>query len=156
MAASGSRMSLGPATHQRPRSSAALLLLVCGLAGALIYFARGAFIPVALAVLFALLLSSPVEALPMGSMVVGMRRKLCCGTMCTREVGGRTAIGGRTAVSIRCGGMASRCAASASWAAAPGAGAFSCAAPAPGGCATTGWAITSDLNSGVIMLSPSL
>jgi predicted PurR-regulated permease PerM len=56
-------MSLAPANRQRPRSSAALLLLVCGLAGALIYFARGAFIPVALAVLFALLLSSPVEAL---------------------------------------------------------------------------------------------
>jgi predicted PurR-regulated permease PerM len=63
MAASGSQMSLAPANRQRPRSSAALLLLVCGLAGALIYIARGAFIPVALAVLFALLLSSPVEAL---------------------------------------------------------------------------------------------
>jgi predicted PurR-regulated permease PerM len=38
-------------------------LLVSGLAGALTYFARGAFIPVALALLFALLLSSPVEVL---------------------------------------------------------------------------------------------
>jgi predicted PurR-regulated permease PerM len=38
-------------------------LLVSGLTGALLYFAHGAFIPVALAVLFALLLSSPVEAL---------------------------------------------------------------------------------------------
>ena len=51
------------AVPQRPRSSVALRLLVSGLAGALLYFARGAFIPVALAVLFALLLSSPVEAL---------------------------------------------------------------------------------------------
>jgi predicted PurR-regulated permease PerM len=48
---------------QRPRSSVALMLLVCGLTGALLYFARSAFVPVALAVLFALLLSSPVEAL---------------------------------------------------------------------------------------------
>ena len=48
---------------QRSGSSIALILLVSGLAGALLYFARGAFIPVALAVLFALLLSSPVEAL---------------------------------------------------------------------------------------------
>jgi predicted PurR-regulated permease PerM len=38
-------------------------LLVSGLAGALLYFARSAFIPVALALLFALLLSAPVEAL---------------------------------------------------------------------------------------------
>ena len=63
MVASGSPMSLGPASPQRPRSSIALILLVSGLTGALGYFARGAFIPVGLAVLFALLLSSPVEAL---------------------------------------------------------------------------------------------
>lgn len=48
---------------QRPRSSVALMLLASGMMGTLLYFARGAFIPVALAVLFALLLSSPVEAL---------------------------------------------------------------------------------------------
>jgi predicted PurR-regulated permease PerM len=63
MVASGSGMSLGPVSPQRPRSSVALIVLVSGLAGALVYFARGAFIPVALAVLFALLLSRPVEAL---------------------------------------------------------------------------------------------
>jgi predicted PurR-regulated permease PerM len=48
---------------QRPRSSVALMLLASGMMGTLLYFARGAFIPVALAVLFALLLSGPVEAL---------------------------------------------------------------------------------------------
>src|SRR5579863_3169591 len=63
MVASGSGMSLGPASPQRPRSSIALIFLANGLAGALVYFARGAFIPVGLAVLFALLLSRPVEAL---------------------------------------------------------------------------------------------
>jgi predicted PurR-regulated permease PerM len=51
------------AVQGRPRSSVALVLLVSGLAGALLYCARSAFIPVALAVLFALLLSAPVEAL---------------------------------------------------------------------------------------------
>ena len=56
-------VSTESAVPPRPRSSVALRLLVSGLAGALLYFARGAFIPVALAVLFALLLSSPVEAL---------------------------------------------------------------------------------------------
>ncbi len=63
MVASGSGTSLGPASPLRPRSSIALIFLVSGLAGALVYFARGAFIPVALALLFALLLSRPVEAL---------------------------------------------------------------------------------------------
>ncbi|MGC1728375.1 MAG: AI-2E family transporter [Steroidobacteraceae bacterium] len=47
----------------RPRSSTALICLVSGLAVALLYVARDAFIPVALALLFALLLSGPVEAL---------------------------------------------------------------------------------------------
>ncbi|MGC2185781.1 MAG: AI-2E family transporter, partial [Terriglobales bacterium] len=47
----------------RPRSSAALVVLVSGLACGLLYFAHAAFIPIALALLFALLLSSPVEAL---------------------------------------------------------------------------------------------
>ena len=61
--AAGAGTSLRPEKRQRPRSSIALLLLVCGLAGALLYFARVAFIPVGLALLFALLLSSPVEAL---------------------------------------------------------------------------------------------
>ena len=51
------------AVPQRPRSPVTLILLVSGLTGALLSFARGAFIPVALALLFALLLSSPVEAL---------------------------------------------------------------------------------------------
>ena len=51
-----------PATP-RPRSSWPLLLLVCGLSGVLLYFAQAVFIPIALAVLFALVLSSPVEAL---------------------------------------------------------------------------------------------
>lgn len=61
--AAGSGTSPRPQRPPRPRSSIALLLLVCGLAGALLYYARGAFIPVGLALLFALLLSSPVEAL---------------------------------------------------------------------------------------------
>src|SRR5476651_2169679 len=47
----------------RPRSSWPLLLLVCGLCGVLLYFAQAVFIPIALAILFALVLSSPVEAL---------------------------------------------------------------------------------------------
>jgi predicted PurR-regulated permease PerM len=46
-----------------PRSSTALRVLVIGLGGVLLYFAQTAIIPVVLAVLFALLLSSPVEAL---------------------------------------------------------------------------------------------
>jgi predicted PurR-regulated permease PerM len=41
----------------------AALLLVSGLGGALLYFAHAVFVPLALAILFALLLSSPVEAL---------------------------------------------------------------------------------------------
>lgn len=52
-----------PERLARPRSSTAMVLLVTGLALALLYFARAAFIPIALALLFALLLSSPVEAL---------------------------------------------------------------------------------------------
>jgi len=47
----------------RPRSSWPLLLLVYGLCAVLLYFAQAVFIPVALAILFALVLSSPVEAL---------------------------------------------------------------------------------------------
>jgi predicted PurR-regulated permease PerM len=47
----------------RPRSSVALVLLVTGLGGVLLFFAQAAFIPIALALLFALMLSSPVEAL---------------------------------------------------------------------------------------------
>jgi predicted PurR-regulated permease PerM len=56
-------MNSGNPVRQRPRSSFALILLACGLTGTLLYLARGAFIPISLAVLFALLLSSPVEAL---------------------------------------------------------------------------------------------
>jgi len=48
---------------QRPRSSTAAILLVAGLAGGLLYVAHAAFVPIALAVLFALLLSGPVESL---------------------------------------------------------------------------------------------
>jgi predicted PurR-regulated permease PerM len=44
-------------------SSKPLWVLVCGLCGVLLYFAQAAFIPIALALLFALVLSSPVEAL---------------------------------------------------------------------------------------------
>ena len=47
----------------RPRSSTASILLVAGLTGTLLYFAHAVFIPIALALLFALLLSAPVEAL---------------------------------------------------------------------------------------------
>ena len=47
----------------RPKGSMPLLVLVYGLCGVLLYFAQAVFIPIALAVLFALLLSSPVEAL---------------------------------------------------------------------------------------------
>src|SRR6202021_2645662 len=47
----------------RPRGSWPLLLLVCGAGGVLLYFAHSVFIPIALALLIALVLSSPVEAL---------------------------------------------------------------------------------------------
>jgi len=47
----------------RPKSSWPLLLLVCGLGGVLLYYAHSVFIPIALALLIALVLSSPVEAL---------------------------------------------------------------------------------------------
>jgi len=56
-----------PARNQeedaRPRSSTAAILLVSAFAGTLLYFAHAVFIPIALALLFALLLSAPVEAL---------------------------------------------------------------------------------------------
>jgi predicted PurR-regulated permease PerM len=48
---------------KRAWRSRPLLVLVCGLSGVLLYFAQAAFIPVALALLFAVVLSSPVEAL---------------------------------------------------------------------------------------------
>jgi predicted PurR-regulated permease PerM len=48
---------------ERPRSPGSLIVLVSGLAGTLLFFAHAAFIPIALAILFALLLSGPVEAL---------------------------------------------------------------------------------------------
>jgi predicted PurR-regulated permease PerM len=41
----------------------AVLMLAAGLGGALLYFAHAVFVPIALAILFALLLSAPVEAL---------------------------------------------------------------------------------------------
>jgi predicted PurR-regulated permease PerM len=49
--------------NARPRSSTASILLVSAFAGSLLYFAHAVFIPIALALLFALLLSAPVEAL---------------------------------------------------------------------------------------------
>ena len=52
-----------PEVTARPKSSRPLLVLVCGLCGVLLYFAHSVFIPIALALLFALVLSSPVEAL---------------------------------------------------------------------------------------------
>jgi len=49
-----------PARNQeedaRPRSSTAAILLVSAFAGTLLYFAHAVFIPIALALLFALLL----------------------------------------------------------------------------------------------------
>jgi predicted PurR-regulated permease PerM len=50
-------------TALRPRSSLAVRLLSALAIGALLYSARAAFIPIALAVLFSLLLTPPVEAL---------------------------------------------------------------------------------------------
>ena len=47
----------------RPRSATALVILAAGVVGGVLYFAHAVFIPIALAILFALLLSSPVEAL---------------------------------------------------------------------------------------------
>jgi predicted PurR-regulated permease PerM len=55
--------SLQHGRAQRPRSSIAAVLLVAGLAGGMLYIAHAAFVPIALAVLFALLLSGPVEGL---------------------------------------------------------------------------------------------
>jgi predicted PurR-regulated permease PerM len=52
-----------PPPDGRARISAALWVLVSLLGGVILYYAHGAFIPVALAMLFALVLSSPVEAL---------------------------------------------------------------------------------------------
>ena len=47
----------------RPRSSPAQLFLALGGAGVVLYFAHAVFVPIALAVLFSLLLSAPVEFL---------------------------------------------------------------------------------------------
>ena len=47
-----------PRTAWRSRS---LYVLACGLCGVLLYLAQAAFIPIALALLFALVLSSPVR-----------------------------------------------------------------------------------------------
>jgi predicted PurR-regulated permease PerM len=47
----------------RPRSTTALLILTVGAAGVFLYFAHAVFIPIALATLFFLLLSAPVESL---------------------------------------------------------------------------------------------
>src|ERR1700722_18139749 len=47
----------------RPRSSLAVVVLAAGFGGALLYFAHAVFVPIALAILFALLLSGPVEVL---------------------------------------------------------------------------------------------
>jgi predicted PurR-regulated permease PerM len=54
-----------PATDSKPRSRpiTAAKVIVWGALGLLLYFAHTAFVPVALALLFALILSGPVEAL---------------------------------------------------------------------------------------------
>src|ERR1700734_1096286 len=52
-----------PAGGKAPRKITAVRVLVAGAIGLLLYFAHGAFVPVALALLFALVLSGPVEAL---------------------------------------------------------------------------------------------
>lgn len=54
-----------PARKGRPRppSSIAAVLLAAGFGGALLYFAHAVFVPIALAILFFLLLSGPVEVL---------------------------------------------------------------------------------------------
>jgi predicted PurR-regulated permease PerM len=52
-----------PVSPTRPRSSPALVFLASAAAGALLYFAHAVFVPIALAILFAVLLSSPVESL---------------------------------------------------------------------------------------------
>ena len=48
---------------ERPKASWPLLLLVCGFTGLLLYEAQAVFIPIGLAFLFSLVLSSPVESL---------------------------------------------------------------------------------------------
>lgn len=48
---------------QRPQSTVAGVVLASGVVGTVLYFAHAVFVPIALAVLFALLLSAPVEAL---------------------------------------------------------------------------------------------
>jgi predicted PurR-regulated permease PerM len=52
-----------PAAGKPPRKITAVRILVAGAIGLLLYFAHVAFVPVALALLFALVLSGPVEAL---------------------------------------------------------------------------------------------
>jgi predicted PurR-regulated permease PerM len=60
---SAARESFRRARRRRPRSPAALIVLATLALGALLYFAQRVFIPIALALLFALILSSAVEAL---------------------------------------------------------------------------------------------
>ena len=52
-----------PKTLPISRSPAAVRILAAALVGALLYFAHTAFVPIVLAVLFSLILSTPVEAL---------------------------------------------------------------------------------------------
>lgn len=52
-----------PAERKTPRKMSAVRLLTAGAIGLLLYYAHVAFVPVALALLLALVLSSPVEAL---------------------------------------------------------------------------------------------
>jgi predicted PurR-regulated permease PerM len=49
--------------RQHSRNPPALVILVWGCAGALLFFGHAVFVPIALAILFSLLLSAPVEAL---------------------------------------------------------------------------------------------
>jgi predicted PurR-regulated permease PerM len=58
----GNRVSVG-IRPSRPQSSLAQLLLAAGAGGTLLYFAHAVFVPIALAILFSLLLSGPVEGL---------------------------------------------------------------------------------------------
>src|ERR1022692_562033 len=49
--------------EQAPRSSVPVRVLAVVAVGAVLYFGHAAFIPIALAILFALILTTPVEAL---------------------------------------------------------------------------------------------
>ena len=60
---STSKTAAPEASGARPKAPRSLVILAAGCIGVLLYFAHAVFIPIALAILFALLLSAPVEAL---------------------------------------------------------------------------------------------